>query len=99
VLDTRGGVNSASSTSAAVLSDLRSRPCWCQKNTVRSGALAIFTGSVAGNRSTLIPLAKFEVLFNRQEPGSWAAGWEPKWEPTCTAIRRRQATSSHHFPS
>jgi hypothetical protein len=22
--------------------------------------------------------------------------WEPKWEPTCTVIRRRQATSSHY---
>ena len=35
-------------------------------------ASAIFTGSIAGNRSILILLAKFEVLFNRQEPGCWA---------------------------
>jgi hypothetical protein len=69
------------------------------ENTAKSRISAIFTGSVAGNRSTLISLAKFEVLFNRVGARLLGgAGWEPKWEPTCTAIRRRQATSSHDRP-
>ena len=46
----------------------------------------------------MISLAKFELLFNRHEPGSWVVGWEPKWEPTCTAVRRRRAMSSDHYP-
>jgi hypothetical protein len=40
---------------------------------VLPGASAIFASSVTGNWNTLISAAKLDFLFNRQEPGSWAA--------------------------
>jgi hypothetical protein len=37
------------------------------------GVPAIFTSSVAGNRSNLISPAKLDYQFKSQKPGSWAA--------------------------
>jgi hypothetical protein len=59
--------------------------------------LVIFTSSAAGNRSTLISLAKFEGPFNRHKPVSWAAGGSPLSLDDCpslsSAIGRSQRVS------
>ena len=47
--------------------------CGCEYEWGVLRASSIFTGSVARNRSTLISVAKFELLFNRQKAGSRAA--------------------------